>query len=177
MKKPTPRKASGKAARAKAPTTKAGRALRTKLGRARRTYDMADASARTIAHRGAMIGRELVAPTGFADPEFARMGHEKVQAAGEAATAMLRRCASGHRMWTDFWFQQMRRSIAVLPQIAASRSPTHLAQIAATSGGALLSDCFALWAKAADLSEAVADAGARPIHRAATANARRLARS
>lgn len=165
------------APKAKVPATKAGRALRGKLVRAKRAYDLAHASVATIAHRGAMIGRELAAPTGFADPEFARMGQEKVMAAGQAANAMLQRFAGGHSIWTDFWFQQLRRSLSVLPQIAASRSPVHLAQIAAHSGGTLMSDCFALWARTAELSEAVADAGARPVHRVAAANARRLGKA
>ncbi len=147
---------------------------RTRLSRAKRSADLATASAATIAHRGVMIGRELVAPTGFADPEFALMAREKVLAAGQATNAMLRRCAGSHRIWTDFWFQQVSRALAVLPQVAASRSPAQLARIAVASGGVLMSDCFALWAKTADLTETVADAGARPFHRAATANARRL---
>jgi len=188
MTKATRRKSAGKSGRAakrvaapksKAPklklqATKAGRALRGKLARARRAHELANASAATIAHRGVMIGRELATPTGFADPEFARMGQEKVLAAGLAATAMLQRFAGGHRIWTDFWLQQLRRSFSVLPQIAASRSPVHLAQIAALSGGALMSDCVALWARTAELSQAAADAAARPVHRVAVANARRL---
>lgn len=169
MKKPASRKRARNA-----PTAKGARALRTRLTRAKRAYDAAHASAKTIAHRSAMIGRELAAPTGFADPEFALMSREKMLAAGLAANAMLLRFAGGRRIWTDFWFQQLRRSLAVLPQIAASRSPAHLAQVAVASGGTLMSDCFALWLKTTDLTEAVADAGARPIHRAATANARRL---
>ncbi len=176
-KTPKSKAAKSKTLKSRTPTTTAGRALRGKLARAKRAADIANVSAQTIAHRGVMIGRELAAPTGFADPEFARMGREKVLAAGEAGNAMLWRFAGGHRVWTDFWFQQLRRSFSVLPQIAASRSPVHLAQIVAHSGGTLMSDCFALWAKAANLSEAVADAGARPIHRVAAANARRLGRA
>lgn len=166
-----------KAPKLKLQATKAGRALRGKLVRAKRAYELANASAATIAHRGGMIGRELAAPTGFADPEFARMGQEKVLAAGQATAAMLQRFAGGHSIWTDFWFQQLRRSLSVLPRLAASRSPLHLAQIAALSGGTLMSDCFALWARTAELSEAVADAGARPVHRVAAANARRLGKA
>lgn len=194
MKRPTRRKSPAISSRAKSsraksrsqasaklkiakPVTKAGRAVRAKLSRAKRTYDMASASAETIGYRSAMIGRELASPTGFADPEFATMGHEKVLAAGEAATAMLRRLGSGHRIWTDFWFQQMQRTLAVLPQLATSGSPARALQVASVSAGTLMSDYFALWTKATSLSEAVADAGARPIHRTVMANAKRLAKA
>lgn len=190
MKRPTRRKSSAKAGprrKAKAPAkaiakaakavSRAHRATRTRLTRSKRAYDMATASAETIGYRSAMIGRELASPTGFADPEFAAMGHEKVLAAGAAAAAMLQRLGGGHRIWADFWFQQMRRSIAVLPQLAGSRSPVQTLQIASISMGVALSDCFALWTKATNFSETILDAGAKPIHRVVTGNAKRLARS
>lgn len=170
------KRGSGKRA-GKAPSTKAGRGLRTRLARARRTQELAAASAETIAHRALRIGRALAAPHGLADPELTRMGHEKLHAGGEAAAAVALRLASGHRLWTDFWFQQGRRGLAVLPRIAASRSPLEMAQICSVSGAMLLADCLGFWARAAGLAESAVDAGARPIHRIAAANARRLGKA
>ncbi len=138
------KRGSGKRA-GKAPSTKAGRGLRTRLARARRTQELAAASAETIAHRALRIGRALAAPHGLADPELTRMGHEKLHAGGEAAAAVALRLASGHRLWTDFWFQQGRRGLAVLPRIAASRSPLEMAQICSVSGAMLRSKGDALW--------------------------------
>jgi hypothetical protein len=157
--------------------SRAQRAARTRLTRGKRAYDMASASAEMIGYRSAMIGRELASPTGFADPEFAAMGHEKVLAAGQAAAAMLQRLGGSQRIWADFWFQQMRRSITLLPLLAASRSPVQTLQIASVSFGTALSDSFALWTKVTNFSETVLDAGARPFHRVVTGNAKRLARA
>jgi len=156
---------------------KATRTLRKKLSQAKVAYDVTTASAETIAHRTALIGRTMADPAVLSNPEFATMGHEKLLAGSQAAMAMIRRMGGAHRIWSDFWFQQMQRSYTVLPQFAGSRTPMRLMQVATDSAGTLISDCMAFWMKATTLSEAMADAGAKPIHCAVVSNAKRLARA
>jgi hypothetical protein len=156
---------------------KATRTLRKKLSQAKVAYDVTTASAETIGHRAILIGGAMTNPAGLSNPEFATMGHEKVLVGGQAAMVMMRRMGGAHRIWTDFWFQQMQRTWTVLPQLAGSRTPERLIQVATDSAGTVMSDCMAFWMKATNFSEAIADAGAKPIHRAVVSNAKRLARA
>lgn len=156
---------------------RATRSIRKKLARAKVALDVTTASAETIGHRAAIMGEAMTNPAGVSNPEFATMSREKFVVAGEAATAMMRRMGGAHRIWTDFWFQQIQRTCAVLPELAGSRTPARLMQVATVSAGNLMSDYMAFWMKATNFSEAVADAGARPIHRAVVGNAKRLAKA
>jgi len=55
-------------------------------------------------------------------------------------------------------------------------TPGRFMQAAAISTGTVLSDWMALGATIAKVSEAMADAAAKPVRRAAVGNAKRLAR-
>lgn len=171
-----PRKTRRKSSTLSTRTTvaKAARTMRGKFSQAKVVHDVATASAETIAHRTAMIGREWANPS---HPEIATMTLEKVAVAGQVATAMMRQLGSGQRLWTDFWFQQMQRSLAILPQLAARPSPVRMVQIAANSAGDMMSDWTSFWFKAANFTDAAVNAGAKPIHRAVLANAKRLSRT
>jgi hypothetical protein len=159
------------------PAAKATRTLRKKLARAKVAYDVTTASAETIGHRTAMIGRAMTSRAELSNPEFATMSREKLLAAGQAAAAMMQQMGGAQRIWTDFWFRQMQRTCAVLPALAGSRTPARLIQVATGSAGAWMADCTAFWTKTVELAEAVADAGAKPIHRTVVRNAKRLARA
>ena len=158
-------------------TAKATRTLRKKLSQAKVAYDVTTASAETIAHRTALIGRAMADPAGLSNPEFSTMSHEKLLVGSQAAMAMMRRMGGAHRIWTDFWFQQMQRTWTVLPQLAGSQTPARAIQVATVSAGTLMSDWMVFWMKATSASEAMADAGAKPIHRAVVSNAKRLGRA
>ena len=156
---------------------KTARTMRGKLSQAKVAHEVATASAETIAYRAAMIGKEWANPTGLLHPEIATMTVEKAVVAGQVATAMLGRFGTGQRLWTDFWFQQMQRSLAMLPQLAASPSPARMMQITATSAGTMMSDWTSLWFKAGNFADMAAHVGANPIHRTVLANAKRLSRA
>src|SRR5688500_3570254 len=64
------------------------RAGRNLVETAGRTGDMAVASARTIGYRTARMVQALGDPVNLVDPEFARMGHEKVEAAMKSGQAV-----------------------------------------------------------------------------------------
>jgi hypothetical protein len=174
MTRKTRRKPSAPSIRAAA---KSVRTMRRKLSQAKVARDTATATAETIAYRAAMIGRELANPAGLSHPEIATMTFEKVVVAGQVATAMLRQLGTGQRLWTDFWFQQMQRSLAALPQMAAIPSSARAMQIAAASAGTMMADWTSFWFKAAAFTDAAANAGTKPVHRAVMANAKRLSRA
>lgn len=160
-----------------AKVAKASHTIRRKLSQAKVAYDVATASAQTIGRRAAMIGKAMTNPAELANPEFTTMGHEKMLVAGQMATAAMRRLGGAQRLWADFWFQQMQRSYATLPQLASSRTPARLMEVAVVSAGDLIADYMAFWMKATTFSDTIANAVAKPVHRAVASNAKRLARA
>jgi len=159
------------------PAARAARMLRKKVSQTKVAYDVATASTETIGHRTAMMGRAMTDPSVLSNPEFATMGREKLVVGGEAAMAMMRQAVGVHRVWSDYWFQQMQRSFAAVPQLAGSTTPTRLMQVATGSIGTSIADLMTFWMKATNFSQAIVDAGAKPIHRAVVGNSKRLARA
>ena len=156
------------------PAAKAARMLRKKVSQTKVAYDVATASAETIGHRTAMMGRAMIDPSLLSNPEFATMGREKLMVSGKAAMAMMRQGVGAHRVWSDYWFQQMQRSWTLLPQLAASRTPSRFMQVATDTVGTSIADFMMVCMKATNFSEAIVDAGAKPIHRAVVGNSKRL---
>jgi len=153
------------------------RTMRRRLAQAKVAYDTTTASAQTIGHRTHLMGQAMMNPAGLCNPEFSTMCSEKLLVANRAAAAMIGQSGGIQRAWTEFWFQQMQRSWAAAPQFVGSLTPGRFMQAAAISAGTLLSDWMALGAKIANVSEAMADAAARPVRRAAVNNANRLAKA
>ena len=153
------------------------RTMRRRVAQAQVAYETTTASAQTIGHRSRLIGLAMMNPAGLCNPEFSTMCSEKLVAANQALAAMAQRSGGIQRAWTEFWFQQMRRSWTAAPQFATSVTPGRFMQAAAVSAGTLLSDWMALGAKIANVSEGMADAAAKPIRGAAVNNAKRLARA
>jgi hypothetical protein len=153
------------------------RAMRRRLAQAKVAYDTTTASAQTIGHRTHLMGQAMMNPVGLCNPEFSTMCSEKLVVAHRAVAAMVGQSGGIQRAWTEFWFQQMQRSWAAAPQFAGSVTPGRFMQAAAISAGTLLSDWMALGATIGKVSEAMADAAAKPVRRAAVNNAKRLARA
>lgn len=175
MKRKTRRNPS--APKIKSTVAKASRALRGKLSQAKVAYDIATASAETIGHRAKLIGKEMANPAALPHPEVATMAFEKLLVAGQVATALMNKLGGGQRLWADFWFQQMQRSLAALPLLSSNPSPMRMARIATESAGTMMADYASFWIKATNFTDMVANAGAMPIHRAVVANAKRLSRA
>ena len=154
----------------------ATRTLRKKLSQPKVAYDVTSASAETVGHR-TVIGKVATNPAEVSDPEVASRNQDNLVVGSQAAVAMMQRMGGAHRIWSDFWFQQMQRSFSVLPELAGSRTPVRLLQVAADSAGTLMSDCMSLWMKSTNFSEAVQDAGGKHTPRAIVSNAKRLARA
>jgi len=153
---------------------KSVRTMRRKLDQVKVAQDTATASAQTIGHRSRLIGLAMMNPAELSNPEFSTMCSEKLAVAHKAAAAMVGQSAGVQRAWTEFWFQQVQRSWAAAPQFAGSMTQGRFMQAAASATGTFLSDWMALGAKIARVSEAMADAAAKPVRRAAVNNAKRL---
>ena len=156
---------------------KSVRIMRRRLDQVKVAQDTATASAQTIGHRSRLIGLAMMNPAERSNPEFSTMCSEKLAVANKAAAAMVGQSAGIQRAWTEFWFQQVQRSWAAAPQFAGSMTQGRFMQAATSATGAFLSDWMALGAKIAKVSEAMADAAAAPVRRAAVNNAKRLARA
>ena len=117
------------------------------------------ASAEVIGHRSGAIGAALRDPWSADHPELQRMVSEKMEAFARAGLIATRDVQTLQTVWLATWWQ-----LATLA--TAGRAPTP-AQVTA------------LWSRSADLLGCSARAGTAaldPIHRSATANARRLRR-
>lgn len=166
-----------KSSRQRAVAVKTVRTMGRRLAQAKVAYDTTAASAQTIGHRTSLIGRAMMTPGQLGNPEFSTMCTEKLAVANQAVAAMVGQSGGIQRAWSEFWLQQMQRSWAAAPHFIGSVTPGRFMQVAANSAGTLLSDWMALGASIAKVSEAMADAAAKPVRRAAVGNAKRLARA
>jgi len=146
------------------------RAART----ARAGQETAEASARVIARRLAIMGEAVADPLRADHAELSRMGTEKV----EALTASAGAVASGTLELADHG-----RRIVNREGLEASAHMTRLASADSLAGAAALQTAWGMgvWSRALsdswDMGEALLKLQARalsPIHAAAVANARRL---
>jgi hypothetical protein len=138
-----------------------------------RTSEMLIASAQVIGHRTQRIARAGHSP-GLRDRrEFARMGIEKVEAAGESALAMSSQMlVMNAQAWTRAWQDGIAAASAwmsyggscTLPQLVERQ--LQLAQAVSASAHSA--------ARLSDVTANVVGKGLAPIHARATANAKRL---
>ena len=136
---------------------------------------MLAASAQVIAHRTGRIAQAGHAP-GLRDRrEFARMGLEKVEAAGESLWAIGQHLTAAHaklamRTWTDM----AAAGNAWLGLVGSRTLPQWMAGHA--SMARTLSQSARSATQLSDATARMASKGLKPIHARATANARRLGR-
>jgi hypothetical protein len=139
-----------------------------------KTQEMALASVQTIGYRTAMMFQAFGDPVAMSNPEFTLMGHEKVEAAVESQRAMMESTQYLVETWTTWAFGQARTNTKVLTELATCRSPT---DIFGVQQHYLQSSWINATAAAAKLAQAmvrVTDAGLIPVHKVASANAKRL---
>lgn len=138
--------------------------------------DLGIVSARTIGYRTAMMAGALTDPVELTNPEFVRMGTEKVEAAAESAGAMAHGMADLQKAWMALFMAPAQAMMVGMSGFSACRSPGDLltAQRRLVEGSIMASVSAGL--HFAESAAVLAGAGLRPIHRKASANARRLAR-
>jgi len=140
-----------------------------------RTNEMLVASAQVIGHRTARMASATPIPSEPDQREFALMGQEKIDAATEAAQAMAVHVMACNPELGIQAFSQMMTGVNDWMSLGASRTSDELiarqAKLMHTLTEAALSTSqFAVPAVK------IAEAGLKPIHAKATANARRLNR-
>lgn len=137
-----------------------------------RSGEMGVAAAETIGYRSAMLADALADPRKLANPEFTRMGSEKVIAAAQAAQEMVESLVDLQQSWVALWTGQARAAALLFGGLGTVRSPAEVVGLFQESFDAGMSATLGLAESAAML----AGAGLGPIHRKTRANARRLRR-
>ncbi|HEX6364045.1 MAG TPA: polyhydroxyalkanoate granule-associated phasin [Albitalea sp.] len=140
-----------------------------------RTSEMLVASAQVIGHRTRRIAAAGHSP-GLRDRrEFARMGFEKVEAAGESLWAMGQHVLMANtQVWTRAW-QDAVASTTAWMSCSGSRTLPQLLERQLEVAQALSQSARSA-ARLSDAAAHLVDKGLKPIHARATANARRLGR-
>lgn len=135
------------------------------------------AAARTIGFRTAMLAGTLTNPLSATDPEFLRMGAEKVEAATEAATALVVGVAGLQHAWLSLFTGPAKATTRAMVGLSTCRSPVDLLGVQQR----WLEDSLAAGVSAGmnivEQTASLAGAGLPAFHRRASANARRLART
>lgn len=140
---------------------------------AMKTTEMLISSGQVIGARVDQMARAGATPNARDRKEFARMGSEKVRAATESSLAMAARLQSMNgNLWLRAW-QQWFGGATALMSLGASKTWGQAVQ----RQGAVYRSMARSADTASQLSNAtarLAHSGLAPVHRAATANARRL---
>ena len=138
-----------------------------------KTLETMLASAQVIGHRAGRMALAGPAPSARDRREFARMGQEKVEAGALSAQAMAAHMITMSPPWAALAFRHFLRSSAAFMALAGSRTPGQLIERQAALARALGQSALGM----ADVSKSairLAHRGLKPIHRKATANAKRL---
>jgi len=144
------------------------------LDLALKTNEMLLSSGSVIRMRTERIAKAGLTPSAADLAEFQLMGHEKLAAASESGIAMVKQWHSSHFSLANKALQQWLQSTTAFFSMAGSVTP---AQAAARSD-AFVQTATRTASTTSQLSGAaarIAREGLKPIHAAATSNARRLA--
>lgn len=144
------------------------------LTQARTASEIATASARTIAARTALLGGDLTRPAAWLHPESSRMIYEKFLVAGDINAALANRLANAYTMWANLWPYQMKQSMRTFLRLVESFLATPWGRMSARSTNTAIGNYLELSARLVETSNAIARAWTLPVHKAVTANARRL---
>lgn len=130
---------------------------------------------------GVVIGRRVaLGAAALQDPltadaaEFARMGPEKFHAFGEAGSALLAAFWTIGEEWSEFLEAQTRATTRLAFEIGLTPTPIHAASAQARYLVETFDRAGARGASMAACAVGAGSAALRPLHRRATANARRL---
>lgn len=141
-----------------------------------RNLEMLGASASVINHRLTRLAFAGPNPSARDRREFHRMGQEKLEAAAESWTAMaLRTMSSGPQIGMQvfqYWVRTMQSYAGLAARPPASYAAAHTAWL-----GAAMQGSSTLARQHIHALAILAQHGLSPVHRRATANARRLAKA
>jgi len=138
--------------------------------------EMGLAAARTIGFRTAMLAETLTDPMSITDPEFVRMGAEKVEAVAEATTAMAVGVAELQHAWMALFTGPVQATTLAMTSLGTCRSPMDLVSIQQRWWEESMAAGMNASMHFVESAASLASAGLPAFHRRASANARRLAR-
>ncbi|PWC54169.1 hypothetical protein TSO221_08985 [Azospirillum sp. TSO22-1] len=138
--------------------------------------EMGVAAARTIGYRTAMMAGTLTDPLSATDPEFVRMGAEKVEAVAEATSAMAVGVAELQHAWLALFTGPVQAATLALASLGTCRSPLDLVGVQQRWWEESVSAGMNAGMHFVESAASLAGAGLPAFHRRARANARRLAR-
>ncbi|HEY0837620.1 MAG TPA: phasin family protein [Azospirillum sp.] len=153
-------------------------AMHTVMGTLMRTAEqhgeLGIAAARTIGYRTAMMAGAMQDPTKLTNPEFLLMGTEKVEAVAKAAHAFTLGLADLQDAWVSLCTLPVRTLSSVFSGGTGGWQQAPMALW--TLHTRIVEDTMAASMRFAQSAASLAGAGLAPIHRTASANARRLER-
>jgi hypothetical protein len=155
---------------------KLGTAMSVAGTNVRKTQELLAASGQVVAKRMTLGAAALVNPATADHAEFARMVPEKAKAFSEAGAAWLRwsGAISGHM--SSFVSRELLTATQAAAEMALCRTPTSLAAAQHRFATAWFARAVSHSIALGSLSARSHSAAMAPVHRAATANARRLGR-
>ncbi|WP_448191767.1 phasin family protein [Azospirillum sp. sgz301742] len=134
------------------------------------------AAVRTIGYRTAMMAETLNDPMSITDPEFVRMGAEKMEAVAEATTAMAVGVAELQHAWMALFTGPVQAATLAVTSLGTCRSPMDLLGIQQRWWEESVSAGMNAGMHFVESAASLAGAGLPAFHRRASANARRLAK-
>ncbi len=141
-----------------------------------RSGEMGVAAAQTIGYRTAMMAAAMGNPVDFANPEFVRMGSEKVEASVEAFQAVATGLGEFANAWVSMVLKQTQAASQVFGGLSACRSPADFAEVQQRAFTEAVDAGVHASLRFVEAAAALTAAGINPAYRKVRANARRLAR-
>lgn len=122
----------------------------------------------TLGHRLPLLMEAMTGSTSLNDPELARMGTEKVQAAGKAGAAVSKAVLASQQAMTGYALAEMTANFAFIMS-----PPRTAAGLQAHAEGSI-KRLARLTAALGEIGTKSLASGMRPAHQKVTANAKRL---
>lgn len=138
--------------------------------------EMGVAAAQTIGYRTAMMTAAMNNPIDFMNPEFVRMGSEKVEAMVEATHAVAKGVQEFQHAWMALVQGQLQSTMLVFGGLGKAQSPADLVELQRRSFTEAIEASIHASLYLVESAAALASAGITPAYRTVRANARRLAR-
>jgi hypothetical protein len=160
---------------AKAQTRRAVASVKAGARQLRQARDLAVAASETILRRTARMNKAIQTGEGLNDPEFARMGSEKVAVLLDSGRAIGQRLPAMNRLMLRYWGSQIEHVMSSAFALAACRSPAAAAAVSYRAGAAMMGEVATLNLALIRSGQGLSQAAAAPVLRVAAANAHRLA--
>jgi hypothetical protein len=159
---------------AKPQTRRAVATVKAGARQLRQARELAIASGETILRRTARMNRAVQTGEGLNDPEFARMGSEKLTVLLDSGRAMGRKLPAMNQLLLKHWGSHIQHVMSSAFAMAACRSPIAAAAIAHRATASMIGDIASLNLALLRFGQGFTQVASAPALRVATANARRL---